>query len=209
MSSHEGRDPEDEKILAAVRALQAGAGPDAFDPIAPRLLKSLIIFFANQPALRNEARDLAQITLMRALENIHQYRFEAKFSTWLRRIAMNVWINAVRDQQTAKRGAPVESLDMVGVESEGERPVLQIADPSGTPEQAVLAREKVVVLRAALERLPPGMRRCMELRLFTDLKYREIAERMGIGIGSVKSQLSEAKQHLKPVLDEYFQGVEL
>lgn len=209
MSSHEGRGPEDEAVLASVRALQAGAGPDAFDPIALRFLKPLIIFFANQPALRNEAKDLAQDTLQRAFENIHQYRFEAKFSTWLRRIAVNVWNNAVREQQTAKRGAPVESLDMAGVESESERPVLQIADPSGTPEEKALAREKVVVLRAALEELPAGMRRCMELRLFADLKYREIADQMGIGIGSVKSQLSEAKQHLKPVLDEYFQGVEL
>jgi RNA polymerase sigma factor (sigma-70 family) len=209
MSSHEGRGPEDEKILAAVRALQAGGGPDAFAPIALHFLKPLIVFFANQPALRNEAKDLAQITLIRALENIHQYRFEARFSTWIRRIAGNVWNNAVRDQQTAKRGAPVESLDMMGGESEDERPVLQIADGSGTPEEEALAREKADVLRAALERLPSGMRRCMELRLFADLKYREIADQMGIGINSVKSQLFEAKQHLKPVLDEYFQGVEL
>ncbi len=193
----------------AVRALQAGAGPDAFAPIALHFLKPLIIFFANRPVLRQEARDLAQTTLIRVLENIHQYRFEARFSTWLRHIAENVWKNAVRDLQTAKRGAPVESLDTAADESGNDQGALQIADESGTPEEEILAREKAAVLRRAIEALPPGMRRCTELRLYANLKYREIADQMGIGISSVKSQLFEARQHLKPVLDEYFQGADL
>jgi DNA-directed RNA polymerase specialized sigma24 family protein len=53
------------------------------------------------------------------------------------------------------------------------------------------------------------MRRCTELRLLADLKYQEIASLTGIGLNSVRSQLFEARQRLKPILDHYFQGADL
>ncbi|HEX3126738.1 MAG TPA: sigma-70 family RNA polymerase sigma factor [Thermoanaerobaculia bacterium] len=199
--------PEDEAIRAAVDALQAGAGPDAFEPIARRFFRPLYTFFANRPALRDQADDLTQKTLLRAYQNIGQYRFEAAFSTWVRQIAENVWKNAVRDLQAAKRGAPVESLDSAGDEGR-EEPAPAIVDPRPTPEQAALREERARVLRLAIEALPPGMRKCTELRLYADLKYQEIAAATGIGLNSVRSQLFEARKRLKPVLDEYFQGTD-
>ncbi|MFP5287043.1 MAG: RNA polymerase sigma factor [Thermoanaerobaculia bacterium] len=200
---------EDEAILAAVRALQAGAGPDAFAPIARRFTKPLHTFFSNRPELRDQADDLTQATLLNAYQKIGTFRFEAAFFTWLRQIAENVWRNAVRDLRTAKRGAPVESLDSAADEERGEPAPLEIADQAPTPEQAALAEERVRVLRQAIEALPPGMRLCTEMRLFGDLKYREIADATGIGLNSVRSQLFEARKRLKPVLDEYFHGAEL
>lgn len=197
---------EDEEILAAVRALQAGADPDAFAPIARRFWKSLYRFFSNQSALRDRADDLAQETLLRAHRSIGSYRFEAAFSTWIRQIAENVWKNAVRDQQAAKRGAPVESLDTVVDEEKGEPRALKIADEAPTPELAALVAERARVIRAAVEALPAGMRRFTELRLYADLKDREISELTGIGLSTVRSQLYEARQRLKPVLEQYLQG---
>lgn len=199
---------EDEEILAAVRSLQAGAGPDAFAPIARRFLRPLTTFFANRPALKDQAEDLVQDTLLRVYRNLGQYRFEAAFSTWVRQIAENVWKNAVRDIQAAKRGAPVESLDS-GSErregrEEGERPSL--ADPAPTPEERALAAEQERVVRSAIEELPAGMRLCAELRLGSDLKYREISDVTGIGLDTVRSQLFEARKRLRPILERYFQG---
>jgi RNA polymerase sigma-70 factor (ECF subfamily) len=211
MPSHAGQPPfrpTDEEILAAVRALRAGAGQDAFAPIYFRFLPPLLRFFSNRPELREEARDLAQKTLVQAFQNIGQYRFEAPFAAWIRQIGENVWRNAVRDRRAAKRDAPVESLD--AVESEGaEGPHLQVADPAPSPEDVALKEERLRVLRAAMSTLPDGMRRCIELRVVSDLKYKEIAEVTGIGIDSVRSQLHEAKQRLKPVLEEYFSGADL
>jgi len=65
------------------------------------------------------------------------------------------------------------------------------------------------VLKEAIEGLPPGMRRCAELQLFGELKYQEIADLTGIGLNSVRSQLFEVRQRLKPVLETYFQGADL
>lgn len=194
--------PEDEEILRAVRALQAGAGPDAFAPIYRRFRRPLYYFFANQSALRDEAEDFAQVTLFRAYERIHQYRFEARFETWLRQIGENVWLNAVRDRQAAKRASEIEPLDLAGIE--GRYLSSRLADDVPTPEQVALAEERRRILQEAVEALPPGMRRCIELRVYQDLQYHEISRVTGIGEGTVRSQLFEARKRLKPFLTQYF-----
>lgn len=202
---------EDKEILAAVRALQNGAGRDVFEVIFRRLYGSLVKFFGNRPALREEAEDLAQATLVLAYERIHQYRFEAGFSTWVRQIGENVWRNAVRERQAIKRPQIGEAP---ATAAEGEAVAVapledRIPDAAPTPEEEALAGERTRLLRGAIEALPPGMRQCTKLRLFSDLRYREIADVTGIGLNSVRSQLFEARKRLKPILDEYFQGAEL
>src|SRR5688572_16377294 len=85
---------EDEEILASVRALQAGAGSHAFEPIFRRFLPPLLRFFSKRDFPAAVAEELAQTTLAKAYQSIGQYRFEAGFSSWLLRIAENVWKNA-------------------------------------------------------------------------------------------------------------------
>ena len=202
--------PGDEEILAAVRALQSGGGRDAFEVIFRRFYRPLFNFFANQSTLREEAEDLAQTTLFRAYERIHQYRFEASFTAWVRQIGENVWKNAVRERLAIKRPRVVEAPEPA-VDAEGETATLEngVRDEAPNPEEEVLAGERTRKLQAAIEALPPGMRQCTELRLFADLHYREISDVTGIGLNSVRSQLFEARKRLKPILDEYFQGAEL
>ncbi len=191
-----------------MRALQHGAAPDAFAPIYRRFYRSIFQFFANRPDLREEADDLAQITLVRAYERIDQFRAQGSFDAWLRGIAENAWKNAYRERRAVKRGPSLEPLEPGGTEAAEE--AAPVGDAFGratpSPEQLVLKEERTRVLRQAIEGLPPGMRRCTELRVFGDLKYQEISAVTGIGLNSVRSQLFEARQRLKPVLDKYFQG---
>jgi RNA polymerase sigma-70 factor (ECF subfamily) len=190
--------------------LQAGAGSETFEPIFRRLYPPLLRFFVNRSVLREEADDLAQTTLFRAFQSIGQYRFEASFRAWVRRIGENVWKNAVRDRQAAKRASSPEVLDMIAVDDQKASvlPGTGLGDVPATPEELALTEEKAEILREAIEKLPPGMRRCIELRLFAGLKYREIADLMGIGLNTVRSQLSEARKRLQPVLDEHFPGAD-
>jgi RNA polymerase sigma-70 factor (ECF subfamily) len=201
--------PEDEAILAAVRALQNGAGRDIFEVIFRRYYRPFFTFFSNQSSLSEEADDLTQATLLRAFENIDQYRREASFEAWLWQIGVNVWKNAVRDRLAAKRLALAQAQELTA-DVEGEvSPSLLLGDEPLDPEQAALAKERTRVLQEAIERLPPGMRWCTELRVFGDLKDREISDVTGIGLNSVRSQLFEARKRLRPILEEYFQGAEL
>jgi RNA polymerase sigma-70 factor (ECF subfamily) len=209
--------PGDEEILAAVQALQSGASSAAFEVIFRRFYKPLTRFFANRPALREEAEDLAQVTLLRAYERIDLYQpaADASFAAWLRTIAENVWKNAVRERLAAKRTVPGEPAESPAGEkaeaaSSSPAPIGEVPrDETPNPEEVLLAHERTRVLREAIASLPPGMRQCTELRLFADLKYQEIASITGIGLNSVRSQLFEARQRLKPVLDHYFQGADL
>jgi RNA polymerase sigma-70 factor (ECF subfamily) len=201
------------EIQAAIRTLQAGGDPDAFEPIYRRYRPSLQVFFANRPELREEAEDLTHKTLLRAFRNIRQYRFDSSFGTWLRKIGENVWKNARRSRRTAKRYAPTSSLTVLDADGEDEvrdpEDKTAFREPPASPEEAVLAAERTRVLRDAMAELPSGMRTCVELRVTEDLKYREIAERTGIGMNSVRSQLHEARKRLGPVLRKYFGGAEL
>lgn len=198
---------EDEEILAAVRALQEGGRAGAFEPIFRRFHPQLLRFFSRRGFSTAEAEELSQSTLERVFRNIDKYRSEAPFASWLLRIAENVWKNEVRDRQAAKRGAPAESLDSAGKGREEPGP-LQAGDPGPSPEEALLAAERARVVRSAVEALPPGMRKCTELRLYSDLQDREISAVTGIGLAAVRSQLFEARKRLKPLLEQYFQGAD-
>ncbi|HBL31573.1 MAG TPA: hypothetical protein DD490_32530 [Acidobacteria bacterium] len=197
--------PEDAEILQAVRDLQAGAGPAAFEPIYRRFRRPLTTFFANQTALCEDAEDLAQQTLVKAYEKIHQFRFEARFQTWLRQIGENVWLNALRDGKAVKRAARLVPLEAPDAEGPGGG-ATRVPDLAPTPEEAALAGERSRVLQAAVEALPAGMRTCTELRVYQDLPDREISDVTGIGLNTVRSQLYEARKRLEPLLAKYFQG---
>jgi RNA polymerase sigma-70 factor (ECF subfamily) len=205
--------PSDEEVLAAVRALQAGGSPAHFEVIFKRYYRSLYTFFANRSTLRDEADDLAQTTLQRAYENLHLYRESAPFGAWLRTMGENVWKNAVRKRLAVKRAAPVESLEMSaerGWETGDTGPrTLEVADGAPDPEEVALRHERTRVLQEALAQLPEGMRKMTELRVLADLQYQEIADLTGVGLNTVRSQLFEARRHLRPVLERYFQGAEL
>ena len=204
--------PGDQEILAAVRELQERGTPDAFRAIFRRYYPSVHQFFSNQRSVREEADDLAQRTLWRAYQNIRQFQAGTSFAAWIRTIAENIWKNEVRARQAAKRDAIVQSL-APAADSAEERPrgheSPRLKDEHPGPEELALRSERTRVLLNAFSDLPPGMRRCMELRLLRDLEYQEIAEEMGIGLGSVRSQLHEARRRLRPVLEKYFQGAEL
>lgn len=202
------RGQDSPEVAAAVRALQQGAGPEAFGPIYRALFPSLYLFFAHQSALRDEAEDLAQETLHLAFQNLHQYRGAGSFTTWVRKIGEHLWTNTVKNRRALKRGPEVTCLDEA---SPGQEDGLAVRQPvfarrAPNPEERALAAERKRVLRQALETLPPGMRRCMELRLLHDFKYREIAEVTGVGLNAVRSQLWEARERLRPVLESYFPG---
>jgi RNA polymerase sigma-70 factor (ECF subfamily) len=202
-------------VVAAVRALQAGPSEDASEVLYLRFYRPLLLFFQNQTELREDAEDLAQGAFFQALANIRQYKFNAPFGIWLRRIGENVWLNAVRARRAVKRGPQPSSLSAPErrVDDEEER-LLEVgrsvfAAEAATPEEVALDREAEKVLAEELATLPAGMRRCFELRFYGELEYHEIAAVTGVSVGAVRSQLFEARQRLQPHLGRYLRGGDL
>lgn len=188
----------------AVRRLQGGESAEEAEEDYGLLYRHaypfLYNFFSRRRGLAREAEDLAQETLARAFERLGQYRFEAPFNAWLRSIAVSVWKNAWRRTQTGGRagihvplGEPSEVFELPSPrQSVG---VARTSDPEGD----ILEREKALELGRALADLPTGMRRSLELQL-QGLKYREIAAVLDVGLGTVRSQIFEARKRLRPVL---------
>jgi RNA polymerase sigma-70 factor (ECF subfamily) len=165
-----------------------------------------VYFLFWRQGFRNDhCHDLAQETFLRAYKSRDTFRGEARLDTWIFQIARNVGLNELRSWTTQKREASEVSLN----DDESGAPIA-ILDPMAVgPLEAMLDQERSGVLRAALEALPPQMRRCVQLRLDQDLKYREIADLLDISIDTVKAHLFQARQQLKEKLSDYFSEIEL
>ena len=146
-----------------------------------------------------EARDLTQETFLRAFQNIDRFRGEADLRTWIYRIAINQARNRWRWWRRRRKDATV-SLDATPATS--DRVLLEtIADVSDNPEQETLAREREVVLRAALKRLGRAFREIVVLRDIEGFSYEEIAATLQINVGTVKSRLARGRQELRRKLE--------
>ncbi len=162
-------------------------------------------FFARRGCPAEECRDLAQETFLRAFRGYARFRGDSAVTTWLLRVAANVWKNSIREKKASKRSAPTESLDAVLERGEPVAEASAVRQPrrSGPLDQA-LDRERAQMLREAVSALPPRMRRSVMLRIDRGLKYQEIASIMQVSVDTVKTQLHQARQRLRVELGEYF-----
>lgn len=172
---------------------------ESFEGVFQQYYRLVVGFFTKRGFTPQEAEDLTQIVFLRVYKARESFRGEARFSTWLFQICANVFRNDLRDRSTQKRDAEEVSMD------QADNGTLEtLADTGTDPLQQTLSAEAKGKLREALSSLPPQMRRCVELRVYEDLKYREIAERMRISIDTVKAHLFQARQILKGKLGDYF-----
>lgn len=147
-----------------------------------------------------EARDLTQETFLRAFQSIGQFRGESDLRTWIYRIAINQARNRWRWWRRRRRDVTV-SLD--SERAQGDQPLIDLLSAAGenSPEQETLAHEREKVLRQALRSLSLAYRETVILRDIEGLSYEEIAETLGINVGTVKSRLARGRQELKTRLE--------
>ncbi len=139
--------------------------------------------------------DIAQETFLRAFRALPRFRGEARFYTWLYRIAVNTARKALlvlrRDlliTETALRANDPEDEGGMGAPGETE--------PSGdeTPETALAAKEVAAALNQAMATLPEDLRQAVILREIEGLSYEEIAHCMHCPIGTVRSRIFRARE---------------
>lgn len=158
-------------------------------------------FFAKRGFSADECLDLAQETFFNVFRGLDSFRADARPETWLYAIAKFVGSNALRSRFSAKRGGNRrDSAISFGSDEEIFDEMLEIHALAPSALDEVLAAEQRSAVRAALEKLPPQMRRILLLRIDGGFKYREIAQILAISIESVKTQLFHAKRRLKEEL---------
>ena len=138
-----------------------------------------------------DAADVAQEVFLWLWENIGQFRFRSRFSTWLYRIVTNRCLN-VKDQ---KRRRKTEAMEI-----DDSQPWIPI--DTASPEKAALLAEQREILQMALAKLKDEYRKVLILREMRHLSYEELAEVLGCSVGRVKSRLHEARKALRKLLTQ-------
>ncbi len=132
---------------------------------------------------RDAAADCAQEAFVRAYRALHQFDPAYPLGPWLYRIVTNTSLNHV--QRWHAHETPVEDF-----------PEVVEPGPSG-PEDSAIRREEVAEVLAAMAELPPAYRAALTLRHLQELSYQEVAEALGLPLGTVKTHLHRARAALR------------
>lgn len=144
----------------------------------------------------DEAADVTQETFIRAFQNFSRFDARSSVRTWLFRIAHNLCIDRAR-----KADRVPTSLSLVGTDDSEE--TIDVADDRWQPDQMLLNDELMTVVEAGIAGMSEKLRSVLLLHDKEDMAYEEIAETLGVPIGTVKSRLFLARAHLQNVLSEY------
>jgi len=140
----------------------------------------------------DDAQDIVIDAFVRVHNALPSFRGDANFTTWLYRIVKNVFLDE-RKKQRIRNHSSLEEM----VELEDSSISRQVEDPKPGPQHNVERRERAELIQAAVMSLPDNQRLMIGLYHFQHRSYEEIAEVMGLPIGTVKSRLNRARLALK------------
>ncbi len=178
-----------EQEAAIVRKV-LGGDANAFETLVLEYEKNVYNIALRMTGNSEDAADMTQEAFIKAYNSLQSFRGDSKFSVWLYRIVSNVCLDFLR----SKNRRPTVSLSVE--DDDGEDTQLDVADESQSPELLLdrkLTRESV---RRGLDSLPPDYRQILLLREIQGLSYDEIAQALGLEVGTVKSRIFRARKRL-------------
>ncbi|WP_446742714.1 RNA polymerase sigma factor [Silvibacterium acidisoli] len=191
-----GRNPmDDAEIMLRVRE-----GDDSsFDVLIEKYRRPIIHFMFRMVHNQAIAEELAQEVFLRVYRSRHTYRAEAKFSTWLYRIATNLGVNHARDTKY-ERAAQNVYLDQPDPET-GTTP--DVADMTASIEQEMVKDERMKAIRQHVFALPERQRTAVLMHKYQGMDYKQIGEVLKLSESATKSLLFRAYQSLRERLKEF------
>lgn len=147
------------------------------------------------------AEELAQEAFLRVYKAAPRYRADARFSTWIFRIATNVCLNEMRK---ARYNSKTESLDILA-NTDGVRKLAEIEDRSHHPQALLESQETDHLVHQAIMNLPEKQRAALLLRIHHGFSYQEIGEQIRVSENGVKTLIHRGRQRLRQALRVYFE----
>ncbi len=163
--------------------------PAAFDEIFVRYQSMVFNLALRMSGSREVAADLTQDVFMRVYRHLGRFRGQSSLKTWIYRVALN----CCRSRR-ARRRPIIQELP----EAEA---LVELQERSATPERAALARDAGRQVARALAKLPSPFREAVVLRDIEDLSYQEIAEILGVRIGTVRSRIARGRDKLRGIVE--------
>ena len=148
-----------------------------------------------------EAVDLAQETFVRVYFAIERYHTDYAFSTYIYRIATNLAISEIRKK---KRRKLLSLTSFFQSEDSNDPQEFHPPDGKSLPDQDLIEIERNRTIEKAIATLPDKYRAPIVLREIQELSYEEIAQILGLGLGTTKSRISRARALLREKLKQYF-----
>jgi RNA polymerase sigma-70 factor (ECF subfamily) len=143
----------------------------------------------------NDADDLTIEAFGKAFKKLEQYTPDYAFSTWLFKIASNNCIDFMR-----KKKKRTFSMNNTTNGDDGQELATIIPSDTLDPEENIMKKEKVRMMREIVEKLKPHYRKLIELRYFKEYSYEEIAEELNLPLGTVKAQLFRAREFISNIM---------
>ncbi len=188
-----GSGATDAALIAAIKA----GDLSAFNALVVRHEKSLLNFFFHFSWDRQSAEDCAQEVFLKLYNHLGTYEPQAKFTTFLFRVAKNLWIDKLRAGAASPKPVSLESPSG----AEGDRTLKErVPSRAETPIEILTKRETEEALRRSIDALPEEQRLVVVLSEMQGLKYQEVAEILEIPVGTVKSRMHAAVERLRDLM---------
>lgn len=143
---------------------------------------------------RDDVDDLVQETFIKAFAALESYTPQYAFSTWLYKIATNHAIDHLR-----KRRVSTTSIDKPIQTKDGEMQ-MELPDDTYRPDKPLVEDQRRTLLAEAVEQLPDKYRRVIEMRHQQEMAYEDIADTLGLPLGTVKAHIFRARELLNRYL---------
>jgi RNA polymerase sigma-70 factor (ECF subfamily) len=167
----------DEELVAR----SIGGDPDSFNQLVLRWERPIYALAYRVIGREEDARDVCQETFLRAFRALNGFRGQAKFSSWLYRIALNLcrdWVR--RERRTPVVQAP-DDLDALELSA--------VREPTMSIDDLVARRELTHIVERAMAKLPEDQRTAIILKEYHELTFQEIADLVGCPLSTVKTRL--------------------
>lgn len=187
------------QVDTLIRAAQQGDHA-AFEQLVRTYDQNVLRLAMNLLRSPEDARDVYQEAFLRVYRNLHTFRFDCSFHTWLYRIVTNICLDHLRKRKVRKEEpavvetfeGPVDRMDTFEEDS-----------TDSDPERRMLNRQLGERIEEALAGLTPRERMVFELRHYQGLRLRTIGEMLGASEEAAKNCLFRATQKMRAVLGEF------
>jgi RNA polymerase sigma-70 factor, ECF subfamily len=182
-----------------IRAAQQG-DQRAFEQLVRLHDQNVLRLALNMLRSPEDARDIYQEAFLRVYKNLHTFRFDCSFHTWLYRIVTNLCLDALRKRKVRREETTVVEtseglLDRMDTLEEGR--------VDGDPERQLLSRQLDKKIRECLGELTPRERVVFEMRHYQGLRLRSIGEILGTSEEAAKNCLFRATQKMRAALGDF------
>ncbi|HEX8812894.1 MAG TPA: sigma-70 family RNA polymerase sigma factor [Terracidiphilus sp.] len=199
MGTHPAAENLDPSSDAAIMLRVAAGDESGFNYLVGKYHRPMVHFLFRMVRSQAIAEELAQDVFLRVYRSRESYRAEAKFTTWLYRIATNLAVNHARDTKH-ERAAQNVYLDVPDEET-GTTP--DVADDVPNVEQRLLRDERMAAIRTHVMALPERQRMAVLMHKYQGLDYRQIGEVLKLSESATKSLLFRAYQTLRERLKDF------